>query len=67
VPGVTVLHAATARGADGGFFSTGGRVLAVVAQAGDFRGARTAAYEALGRIHLEGSHYRHDIAERVAR
>jgi phosphoribosylamine--glycine ligase len=67
VPGVTVLHAATARGADGGFFSTGGRVLAVVAQAGDFRAARTAAYEALGRIHLDGSHFRHDIAERVTR
>jgi phosphoribosylamine--glycine ligase len=65
IPGVTVLHAATARGADGGFVSTGGRVLAVVARAGDFRAARTAAYEALGRIHLEGSHYRHDIAERV--
>ena len=65
VAGVTVLHAATARGADGGYVSTGGRVLAVVARAGDFRAARTAAYEALGRIHLEGSHYRHDIAERV--
>jgi phosphoribosylamine--glycine ligase len=67
VPGVTVLHAATARGADGGFVSTGGRVLAVVARAGDFRAARTAVYEAIGRIHLDGSHYRHDIAERVDR
>jgi phosphoribosylamine--glycine ligase len=67
VPGVTVLHAATARGADGGYVSTGGRVLAIVAQAGDFRSARTAAYDALGRIHLDGSHYRHDIAERVTR
>jgi phosphoribosylamine--glycine ligase len=66
VAGVTVLHAATARGADGGYVSTGGRVLAVVAQAADFRAARTAAYEALGRIHLEGSHYRHDIAKRVS-
>ena len=67
VRGVTVLHAATARAADGGYVSTGGRVLAVVARAGDFRAARNAAYEALGRIHLEGSHYRHDIAERVTR
>ncbi|HEY4152681.1 MAG TPA: phosphoribosylamine--glycine ligase [Pseudolysinimonas sp.] len=66
VAGVTVLHAATARGADGGYVSTGGRVLAIVAQAADFRAARTAAYEALGRIRLEGSHYRHDIAERVS-
>ncbi len=67
IPGVTVLHAATARSADGGFVSTGGRVLAVVARADDFRAARAAAYEALERIHLEGSHYRHDIAERVDR
>jgi len=65
VPGVSVLHAATARSADGGFVSTGGRVLAVVARAADFHAARAAAYEALGRIHLDGSHYRHDIAERV--
>ena len=68
VEGVTVLHAATARsGGDdgGGFVSTGGRVLSVVARAGDFRAARSAVYEALGRIQLEGSHYRHDIAERV--
>jgi phosphoribosylamine--glycine ligase len=65
VAGVTVLHAATARGAEGGYVSTGGRVLAVVAQAADFRLARGAVYDALGRIQLEGSHYRHDIAERV--
>ncbi|MEP6841993.1 MAG: phosphoribosylamine--glycine ligase [Pseudolysinimonas sp.] len=67
IPGVTVLHAATARGADGDYVSTGGRVLGIVARAGDCRAARAAAYEALGHIHLEGSHYRHDIAERVAR
>jgi len=68
IEGVTVLHAATARGGGtdgGGFVSTGGRVLSVVARAGDFRAARSAVYEALGRIQLEGSHYRHDIAERV--
>ena len=65
VPGVSVLHAATARSADGGFVCTGGRVLAVVARAADFHAARAAAYQALGRIHLDGSHYRHDIAERV--
>jgi phosphoribosylamine--glycine ligase len=67
VPGVTVLHAATAQGAEGGFVATGGRVLGVVAQAAGFPDARAAAYEALGRIHLDGSHYRTDIAERVAR
>lgn len=67
VPGVTVLHAATAHTADGGSVATGGRVLGVVAEAADFPAARAAAYDALGRIHLDGSHYRHDIAERVAR
>ena len=67
VPGVTVLHAATAQGSDGGFVATGGRVLGVVAQGSGFASARAAAYEALGRIHLDGSHFRTDIAERVAR
>ncbi len=67
VPGVSVLHAATARGSDGGYVATGGRVLSVVALATDFAAARIAAYDALGRIHLDGSHYRTDIAERVAR
>ena len=67
VPGVSVLHAATARGSDGGYVATGGRVLSVVALATDFAAARIAAYDALGRIHLDGSQYRTDIAERVAR
>jgi phosphoribosylamine--glycine ligase len=71
VPGVTVLHAATAHsaahGSDGGFVATGGRVLGVVAAAADFAAARGAAYDAMGRIHLDGSHFRTDIAERVAR
>ena len=67
VRGVSVLHAATARGSDGGYIATGGRVLSVVALATDFAAARIAAYDALGRIHLDGSHYRTDIAERVAR
>ena len=66
VTGVTVLHAATTRTADGGYVSTGGRVLSVVGQAENFRAARAAAYEAIELIHLDGSHYRTDIAERVA-
>ncbi len=67
VPGVTVLHAATALGADGGLVATGGRALDVVGRAADFHAARAAAYEAMSRIHLDGSHYRSDIAERVDR
>ena len=63
--GVTVAHAATARDGDR-LLATGGRVLGVVARATDFADARTAAYTALAGITLEGGHYRHDIAERVA-
>jgi phosphoribosylamine--glycine ligase len=65
VAGVTIAHAATAL-VDGEFLATGGRVLGVVARAADAATARNAAYEAIGRIRLEGSHYRTDIAERVS-
>ncbi|MEN9620492.1 MAG: phosphoribosylamine--glycine ligase, partial [Actinomycetota bacterium] len=64
VEGVTIAHAATARTADG-FCSTGGRVLSVVATGSDFAQARARAYEAIGRIGLEGGQYRTDIALRV--
>ncbi|GAA3659808.1 phosphoribosylamine--glycine ligase [Microbacterium marinilacus] len=65
VPGVHVAHAATAASHDG-LVATGGRVLNVVATAPDFATARDRAYEAVGRISLEGSHHRSDIAARVA-
>jgi phosphoribosylamine--glycine ligase len=68
VEGVRIVHAATA-GPDapgGDLLATGGRVLNVVATASDFGTARDRAYDAIGRIALEGSHYRRDIAARVA-
>jgi phosphoribosylamine--glycine ligase len=68
VEGVRIVHAATA-GPDapgGDLLATGGRVLNVVATASDFATARARAYDAIGRIALEGSHYRTDIAARVA-
>ena len=67
-PGVHLAHAATA-GPDapgGDLISTGGRVLNVVATGESFAQARERAYAALGEITLEGSHYRRDIAARVA-
>ena len=64
-PGVTIAHAATAR-VDDRMLATGGRVLGVVARADGFAAARAAAYAVLHRIGLDGSHYRRDIAERVA-
>ena len=65
VEGVHITHAATAL-LDGAFVATGGRVLSVVATGTDFVNARARAYEALGAIALEGSHFRTDIAEKVA-
>lgn len=65
VEGVHLAHAATAReGSE--LVATGGRVLNVVALGTTFAEARTSAYEALGRIGLEGGQYRTDIAARVA-
>lgn len=64
VEAVHVAHAATALH-DGELLATGGRVLNVVALGTTFREARTAAYEALGLIGLEGGQYRTDIAARV--
>jgi len=66
VEGVTITHAATAKKGDE-FLATGGRVLSVVATGETFAVARKRAYEALGHIHLEGSHFRSDIALRVAK
>lgn len=65
VEGVTIAHAATVI-SDNELVSMGGRVLTVVATAPDFVEARARAYRALGLIHLAGSHYRTDIAARVA-
>jgi phosphoribosylamine--glycine ligase len=69
VPGVTIAHAATAAGPGAGgdeLVATGGRVLSVVAVGEDFTEARARAYEALGKITLEGGQFRTDIAARVA-
>lgn len=66
VSGVSIAHAATAL-TDGGFVSTGGRVLSVIASGTDFADARDRVYTALGHIALDGAHYRNDIAERVVR
>lgn len=58
-------HAAT-KLIDGKLMATGGRVLSVVASAKDFNTARELAYANIKDIHLEGSHYRKDIAKKVA-
>ncbi len=65
VEGVEICHAATAQGPEH-LMATGGRVLSVVAVGHDFAQARERAYHAMGHIKLEGSHYRKDIAKKVA-
>ncbi|MCT1476735.1 phosphoribosylamine--glycine ligase [Microbacterium sp. p3-SID336] len=68
VEGVRLVHAATASpdAPGGSLIATGGRVLNVVAVAPDFRTARDRAYDAIGRIRLDGAHFRTDIAAQVA-
>lgn len=66
VPGVHLVHAATARDEHGQWIATGGRVLGVVARGVDFAEARSRAYEGIARIGLAGGQHRSDIAARVA-
>ncbi|MBP8539598.1 phosphoribosylamine--glycine ligase [Streptomyces sp. MK37H] len=66
-PKAYVLHAGTKRdGASGEVVSAGGRVLSVTATGSDLAKARERAYRAVGRIGLEGSHHRSDIAAKAA-
>ena len=62
---VHVCHASTKQVGDE-LYATGGRVLSVVASAADFKTAREIAYANISKIKLEGSHYRKDIAAKVA-
>ncbi|WJL97166.1 phosphoribosylamine--glycine ligase [Microbacterium sp. ET2] len=64
VPGVHLAHAATRVEGDD-LVATGGRVLNVVAVAPTFAEARDRAYDALGRIALEGGQFRTDIAHQA--
>ncbi len=66
VEGVKVFHAGTSK-RDGEFYTAGGRVLGVSARAAELETAIERAYEACGRIHFDGAHYRKDIAERAMR
>jgi phosphoribosylamine--glycine ligase len=61
---VNVFHSGTAkRGAD--TVTAGGRVLTVVASGDNYRNAIGRAYEAAGKIHFEGMHYRKDIGAKA--
>jgi phosphoribosylamine--glycine ligase len=60
--GAHVLHAGTSLADDGALVASGGRVLSVVGVGPDLPAARAAAYAAVDRIDLPGSHHRTDIA-----
>ncbi|GAA0624838.1 phosphoribosylamine--glycine ligase [Streptomyces crystallinus] len=64
-PHAYVLHAGTRR-EGGAVLSAGGRVLSVTATGADLAQARERAYAAVGRIRLDGSQHRTDIALRAA-
>lgn len=65
-PKAYVLHAGTRRDTEGRVVSAGGRVLSVTATGSGLTTARERAYRAVGRISLDGSHHRSDIAARAA-
>ncbi|POX39747.1 phosphoribosylamine--glycine ligase [Streptomyces sp. Ru73] len=65
-PEAYVLHAGTKYDAEGRVLSAGGRVLSVTATGADLATARDRAYAAVGRISLDGSHHRTDIAAKAA-
>jgi phosphoribosylamine---glycine ligase len=57
-----VIHAGTARRADGALVSAGGRVLSLTATGANLAEAREAAYALADGVRLDGAHYRTDIA-----
>ena len=61
LPDVQIFHAGTRR-ENGNIVTAGGRVLAISALGRDVDEARRRAYDAVGRIHFEGAHFRRDIA-----
>ncbi len=63
-PDVRIYHAGTRREGDA-VFTAGGRVLAVTGLGDDLRDAAARAYDAVGKIHWAGVHYRQDIGFRA--
>jgi phosphoribosylamine--glycine ligase len=64
VPGV--LHAGTARRADGALVANGGRVLCCTALGPDLAHARAAAYRLVDGVKLAGAQVRRDIAAKAS-
>ncbi len=64
VEGVVVFHAGT-KIENGQLVTAGGRVLSVSAVGTTLKGALDRAYEAVGKIHFEGMHFRRDIGAKA--
>ncbi len=64
-PHLQLFHAGTRRLEDGRCETSGGRVLALVAQAEDFDGAFARAYGGLAQVHFDGMQFRRDIGHQV--
>lgn len=62
--GVIVYHAGTAI-KDSKLVTSGGRVLGVTALGSDLQQALDKAYAALGEIHFDNMHFRHDIGKKA--
>lgn len=62
-----LFHAGTRRGEDGLLHTSGGRVLAAVAEAADFDAAFAAAYARLAQVSFAGMQVRRDIGHQVRR
>ena len=62
MPGVKVLHAGTKLEGNK-ILTSGGRVLGVTAIGSTLDAALQKAYEAVGKIHFDGMHYRRDIGQ----
>ena len=60
-----LFHAGSQRQADGQCRTSGGRVLAVVAQASSFDAAFERAYAGLAQVHFDGITFRRDIGHQV--
>ena len=67
VEGLVIFHSGTFRDEQGGFITSGGRVLGVTARAKTPETARARTYEAMSCIKFEGMHYRTDIAGETVR
>jgi len=65
MPGVTVIHAGTARDERGNVVTSGGRVLGVTGRGGTLEEAHGRAYQAAAKIAFAGMQYRRDIAARA--